>query len=236
MEKIELRGETRNVFGKRTKRLRRSGLIPATLYGPRTEAISLQVPERNLRLVLDRAGMNQLITLWIDQVDKPRMTLAREVQRDLITHSLVHVDLYEVVMTERITAETPIVLVGEAPVVVGKGGLLVRVLDSVQVHCLPGELPESVEVDISVLEEKDQAILVKDLVVDETIEILTNPEEVLVKVLPLREPEVEEIITEEVEPAEVEVMGAAAKREEEPAEAVEEAEPPAEEYPEGEGE
>jgi large subunit ribosomal protein L25 len=232
MEQIELRAQTRNVFGKKTKRLRRSGLIPATLYGPRIEAISLQVPERDLRLVLDRAGMNQLIALWIDQADKPRMTLAREVQLDLITRSLIHVDLYEVVMTDRITADTPLVLVGESPGVVSKAGLLVRGLDSVEVQGLPGELPESIEVDVSVLEEKDQAIFVQDLVVDEAIEILTNPDEVVVKLLPLREEVIEEIVLEEVEAAEVEVITAA----EELAEVVEEAEPPTEEQPEGEGE
>ena len=69
MEQIELRAESRDVFGKKTKRLRRSGLIPATLYGPRTEPVSLQVRERDLRSVLDRAGMHQLISLWIDQAD-----------------------------------------------------------------------------------------------------------------------------------------------------------------------
>ena len=236
MEQIELRAETRNVFGKKTKRLRRSGLVPATLYGPRIEAISLQVPERDLRLVVDRAGMNQLITLWIDQADKPRMTLAREVQRDLITRSLIHVDLYEVVMTERITADTPLVLVGESPGVVGKAGLVVRGLNSVEVQGLPGQLPESIEVDVSVLEEKDQAILVQDLVVDDAIEILPNPDEVVVKLLPLREVVIEEIVLEEVEAAEVEVITAAEEREEELAEVVEEAEPPTEEQPEGEGE
>ncbi len=236
MEQIELRAESRDVFGKKTKRLRRSGLIPATLYGPRTEPVSLQVRERDLRSVLDRAGMHQLISLRIDQADRPRMTLAREVQRDVITHSLLHVDLYEVVMTETITAETPLTLVGEAPAVATKAGLLMRGLDSVQVQCLPGELPESIDVDVSGLEEKDQAILVKDLVVDEAIEILTNPEEVIVKVLPIKEMVVEEVVEEEVEPVEVEVIAAAKEREEEPEEVLEEAEQPEDEEPEGEAE
>jgi len=236
MEQIELRAESRDVFGKKTKRLRRSGLIPATLYGPRTEPVSLQVRERDLRSVLDRAGTHQLISLRIDQADRPRMTLAREIQRDVITHSLLHVDLYEVVMTERITAETPLTLVGEAPAVAMKAGLLVRGLDSVQVQCLPSELPEYIDVDVRVLEEKDQVILVKDLVVDEAVEILTNPEEVVVKVLPIKELVVEEVVEEEVEPVEVEVIAAAKEREEEPEEVLEEAEQPEDEEPEGEAE
>ena len=222
MEQIQLRAERRNIFGKKTKRLRRAGFIPATLYGPRMEPVSLQVQERDLRRVLDRAGTSHLISLRIDEADRPRMTLAREIQRDLITHSLLHVDLYEVVMTEKTTAEIPISLLGEAPVVAQKTGLLVRGLDSVQVQCLPGELIESIEVDVSVLRETDEVILVKDLPVDEAIEILTNPEEVVVKVLPVRAL-VEEVVEEEVEVPEVEVITAAKEREEEPEEDLEEA-------------
>jgi large subunit ribosomal protein L25 len=211
---IELRAERRNIFGKKTKRLRRTGLIPATLYGPRTKPISLQMQERDLQRVLDKAGTNQLISLRIGEADKPRMTLAREIQQDVISHSLLHVDFYEVAMTEKITAEIPLSLVGEAPIVAQKGGLLVRGLDSVQVQCLPGDLVESIEVDISSLEMKDQVILVKDLVVDEAIEVLANPEEIVVRVLPVRAM-VAEKPEEEVEPREVEVITAAKEREEE---------------------
>lgn len=220
MEQIELRVQKRSLVGKKTKRLRRSGLIPAILYGPRTEPSPLQVKERDLRLALDRAGTNHLIVLTLDEADEPRMTLAREVQRDVVTHSLLHVDFYEVVMTEKITADIPVTLVGESPIVARNAGLLVRGIDSVQVQCLPSQLLGSIVVDVSVLEELEQAVLVEDLEVDEFIEILTNPEEVLVKVLPLR---LEELVEEEVEAAEVEVIGADEERAAEPEEVLEEA-------------
>ena len=220
MEQIELRVQKRSLVGKKTKRLRRSGLIPAILYGPRTEPSPLQVKERDLRLALNRAGTNRLIVLTLDEADEPRMTLAREVQRDVVTHSLLHVDFYEVVMTEKITADIPVTLVGESPIVARNAGLLVRGIDSVQVQCLPSQLLESIVVDVSVLEELEQAVLVEDLEVDEFIEILTNPEEVLVKVLPLR---LEELVAEEVEAAEVEVIGAGEERAAEPKEVLEEA-------------
>ena len=220
MEQIELRVQKRSLVGKKTKRLRRSGLIPAILYGPRTEPSPLQVKERDLRLALDRAGTNHLIVLTLDEADEPRMTLAREVQRDVVTHSLLHVDFYEVVMTEKITADIPVTLVGESPIVARNAGLLVRGIDSVQVQCLPSQLLESIVVDVSVLEELEEAVLVEDLEVDEFIEILTNPEEVLVKVLPLR---LEELVEEEVEAAEVEVIGAGEERAAEPEEVLEEA-------------
>jgi large subunit ribosomal protein L25 len=221
MEQIELRAQTRTVFGKKTKHLRSAGVIPATLYGPRTQPVSLQVPARDLSLVLEAAGTNRLISLWIDGADKPHMTLARDVQRDVITRALIHIDLYEVVMTEKITAEIPLILVGEAPVVINKEGLVVRGLDSLEVHCLPNRLGDAIEVHLDSLEETDQAILVKDLVVDEDIEILTSPDEVVARALPLREEEVEPEVEEELEPAEVEVIAEAREAEEEPEEEAE---------------
>jgi large subunit ribosomal protein L25 len=216
MEELELGAQTRTVFGKKTKNLRREGIIPATLYGPKTEAMSLQLPERELSRVLEHAGTNRLIGLMIDGAKKPRMILARDVQRDVITHSLVHVDLYEVVMTEKITADIPITLVGVAPGVTKKEGLLVRGLDSLQVHCLPDQLMDEIEVDISVLEERDQAILVSDLNVAGDIEILTNPDEVVVQILAVKEKALEVEVEEELEVAEAEIITAAAEAEELP--------------------
>jgi large subunit ribosomal protein L25 len=223
MQQIELRAQTRTLFGKKTKRLRQSGIVPATLYGPRIEPVSIQVPAKDLRAVLSSAGTNRLISLWVDEGDKPRLTLAREVQRDVTTQAMLHVDLYEVVMTERITGDVPLILVGAAPVVGRKEGLLVRGLDSLQVHCLPDRLGDAIEVDLDVLERTDQAILVRDLIVDEDIEILTNPDEVVVQVLPVRE----EILVaeEEAEAGEVEVIGEARASEQESERLAEKAEP-----------
>jgi large subunit ribosomal protein L25 len=204
MEQLELKAQTRTVFGSKTKRLRSSGITPMILYGPKTDNLPLQAAERELHGVLDEAGTNRLISLWVDDAGEPRLTLARDVQRDSITHALLHVDFYEVVMTEKITAEIPILLVGESPAVERKIGLLVRGLDSLEVHCLPGQLDESIEVDVSVLTERDQAILVRDLDVGPEIEVLSNPEEVVAQVLSVREEVIEEV-PEEVE-AEVEVV------------------------------
>jgi large subunit ribosomal protein L25 len=229
MEQLELQAQARTLFGKKTKRLRKEGLIPAILYGPRTDAVSLQVPERELSSVLDQAGTNRLINLLVDDEKKPRMIVARDVQRDIITQSLIHVDLYEVVMTEKITADVPITLVGEAPGVLTKQGLLVRGVDSLQIQCLPDQLIHEIEVDISVLEEKDQAILVEDLVVGEDIEILTNPEEVVAQILTVKEPVVEPEVEEEVELVEAEGIVAAEEGEELPEGVAEETAPPEDE-------
>jgi len=226
MQQIELKAERREVFGKKAKRLRSSGIVPVVLYGPKTESLPLQVPARELHRALATAGTNRLIRLTLDAREEPRVVLIRDVQRDTITQSLLHVDFYEVVMTEKITAQIPINLVGESPAVDKKGGLLVRGLDSLDVHCLPGLLEEAIEVDISVLEDVDQAILVKDLDVGEGIEVLSNPEEVVAQVLTVREEAVEAVLEVEEEAPEVEVLKPAREVEEELEEELPEAELP----------
>lgn len=213
MKEIELRAQKREVMGKQVKQLRRQGVVPAILYGHRTEPLPLQTEERSLRRVLEQVGSHHLITLRVGDDEEPRMTLAREVQLDPITNALLHVDFYEVVMTEKITTEVPLVFIGQSPVVERREGVLVRGLDSVEVECLPSNLIESIEVNLEDLAEIDQAIQVGDLTVDADVEILTDKEEVIAQILPLRE--VEEVV-EEVVPSEVEIIPR--EREEKPPE------------------
>ena len=212
MEQIELEAQRRQISGKKVKKLRSQGLIPAILYGHRTEPIPLQVEERPLRRVLERAGAHHLITLKVD-IEESRTTLAREIQIDPITRSLLHVDFYEVLMTEKITTEVPIVLVGRSPLVERKEAILVQSLEAVEVECLPSELIEAIEVNLEKLVEIDQAILVKDLQAEVDIDILTDGQEMVVRLLPLEAPEVVEEKVEEA-PAEVEVVSRAKRKEE----------------------
>lgn len=205
MEEIILQAELRTVTGKAVKQLRRNGYVPAVVYGHRTEPVNLQVPERALRQALREAGTNRLITLNVAGLEEPKRVLVRELQRDVISRAMLHVDFYEVVMTERITAEVPIVLVGESPLVKSGQGLLFQGLDSIEIECLPGDLPPHVEVNLAELTALDQAILVRDLKLGEAIEILTDPDEVVVKILPPEREEVEEVAVEEM--PEVEVVG-----------------------------
>lgn len=218
MEEIELKAQKREVIGKQVKQLRRQGLVPAILYGHKTEPLPLQIEERSLRQVLERAGSHHLITLQVGDESKSRITLAREVQLDPITHALLHVDFYKVVMTEKITTEVPLVFIGQSPVMEKREGVLVRGLDSVEVECLPSNLIESIEVNLEDLVEIDQAILVGDLEVDADLEILTDKEEMVAQILPLR---LEEVV-EEVVPGEVEIIPSereeVEEREEEPPE------------------
>jgi large subunit ribosomal protein L25 len=208
MEQIELKTEKRTIIGKRVKGLRREGLVPAVLYGPKTEPIPIQCDGRELQRVLARAGGTNLISVRIDDAGRPKMALAREVQRDAITNELYHVDFYQVVMTEKVSAEVNIILTGQSPVVQQADAMLLQGADSVEIECLPGDLIHSIEVDLSTLLEIDDAIYVKDLQVPENIAILSDGDELVAKVQRLRiveeEEEVEEVV--EVAPEEVEVI------------------------------
>jgi large subunit ribosomal protein L25 len=214
MEAILLDAELRNITGKAVRHMRREGYVPAVVYGHRTEPVSLQVSERALRQALRVAGTNRLITLKIPDQEIPKMVLVRELQRDALSHAMLHVDFYEVVMTEEITAEVPIVLVGESDLVKGGGGLLFQGLDAIEVECLPGDLPQQVEIDLSALLEIDQTIIVRDLKLGDAVKVLTDLNEVVVKILPPQAEEVEEAPAP-TEAAEVEVVGKKVKPEEE---------------------
>ena len=143
MEQIELKAEPRTLTGRHVKQLRADGYVPAIIYGSQIETTPIQVETKGLHRVLAKAGGNVLIALKIGR-KKPVLALAREVQRDIIRHNILHVDFYQVVMTEKITAEVPLVLTGEAPAVGELGGILVHGVNTVEVQCLPADLPSAI--------------------------------------------------------------------------------------------
>jgi large subunit ribosomal protein L25 len=213
MEQIELKTQKRKVLGKKVKNLRREGLVPAVLYGHETDSVPLQVEERELNRVLAQAGGHRLIALKVGRARKRQMALARDVQWDVITGKPLHVDFYAVVMTEKITTEVPLLFVGEAPAAEEVGAMVLQGLDEVEIECLPGDLIEAIEVDLSGLEEIDQAIYVGDLRLPPTVDVLTDAEELVAKVTWAAAEEVEE--EEEVVPIAPEEVEVIAKGKEE---------------------
>ena len=199
MEQIELQATTREMFGKKVRFLRRQGVIPIHLFGHNVESVALQCDAAQLQRVLAQAGKTRLINLKLDRAKRPRNVVVREVQRDLRTGGLLHVDFYQLRMAEKIKVDVPIVLVGEAPALKSKENTLSQELNSLTVECLPKQIPANVGVDLSPLTEAGQAIRVKDLVLDEEVTILNNPEVLVVKVsLRPREKVVEEVVEEVV--------------------------------------
>lgn len=196
---LVLTAEKRSIIGKQSKHLRNEGLLPAIVYGRAFEALPLVIDGKEFRQVYATAGGSQLIDLKIKGIKQSEKALVREVQRDPVSRSILHVDLYRVSMTERITTEVSLTLVGESRAAAASDAMIFHGVTSLEIECLPGDLPESIEVDLSKLEEIDQAIFVRDLEVGEGIEVLTDPDEMVVRVSTVRMELPEEEEEEEVE-------------------------------------
>lgn len=182
MEQIELKATKREALGKKVKALRRQGITPVHLFGHGIESLSLQCDAVELRQVMARAGRTRLVNLTVDNEKAPRNIVIREVQTDPLIGASLHVDFYEVRMTETVKVEVPIVLVGEAPALKLKENILAQELNSLDVECLPAQIPTSINVDISSLTAAEQAIRVKDITMGEGIVILNDPEVLVVKI------------------------------------------------------
>jgi len=209
MEPIELAATHRTVEKKTAKRLRREGRVPGILYGHGVENVPLHFDALELKRTLAKAGASQLIQLQIGKAAS-QPVLAREIQRDVLSGDAIHVDLLAVSMTEKITAEVTVTLVGEPASVATHEGLLLQGINTLEIECLPGDLLPYLEVDVSDLE-LNSALYVEDLRVPEGITILSDPQELVAQVV-YEEVEKEEEEEEEEglfveERAEVEVIG-----------------------------
>jgi large subunit ribosomal protein L25 len=224
MERIELNVSTREIKGKKTNMLRRSGITPANIYGHGIDSIPLQVDTKQLKLTLAQAGKTDLISLKIDDSKSLKKVLVRDIQKNPLTDEPLHVDFYQVKMTEKLKADIPLAFVGEAPVLKRKNVSLLHLMDTVLVEALPDALPHNLEVDLSSLEDPDQAIYIKDITISDDVTLLSDPESMVVKVTETRREVIEEA---EAVPAEGEEEEAEMKAEEAAPES--EAEAPAEE-------
>lgn len=200
MDQIELRVANREILGKKVRFLRHQGITPVHLFGHGIESMALQCDTSQLRRALAEAGKTRLISLKIGKEKKPRNVVVREVQTEPCTGESLHVDFYQVTMTEKVKVEVPIVLVGEAPALKLKENMMVHELNTLTVECLPANIPSRLEVDLTPLTEPEQSLRVKDIKLDEGITILNDPEVVLVKISVRTEEKVEKpVVAEEVE-------------------------------------
>lgn len=179
---MELSANKREILGKKVRFLRRQGVTPVHLFGHNIEPVPLQCDTAQLKHVLARAGRTGIVSLKLEKAKRLRNVMVREVQREPRTGELLHVDFYQVRMDEKIRVEVPIVLVGEAPALKFKENFLTHELNSLTIECLPDEIPSRVELDLSVLTDEGQAIHVKDITLDDGIDVFNNPEQLVVKI------------------------------------------------------
>lgn len=184
-------------------RLRATGFVPGVVYGSDIDSLLVQVEEREIANLLEHAGTSHLVDLQIEGREGPTPVLIKEVQTDPVKGDLLHIDFHQVPLNKPIATSVPVYLVGEEERE-SDGGVLTFSLREVEISCLPTQIPEAIEVDVSGLTIGDN-IHVGDLQAPEGTEILTAADEIVVSVtLPTRE--VEEEPAEEALEGEEEVV------------------------------
>jgi large subunit ribosomal protein L25 len=202
--KLKISAKIRKEKGKKLKTLRKKGVLPAVLYGPKIKNLNLEIEAKEFEKILEKAGESSLISLEVkgEKVkDKKFLVLIHDVQRDPLTQKPIHVDFYQPPLKEKIEAKVPIIFEGEAPAVKELGGTLVKNVSEIEVRATPQNLPREIKVDISNLKTFEDAILVSDLKLPKGVEIKRARDEVIARVLPPEkvEEEVKEKVEEKVE-------------------------------------
>ena len=211
MEKVVINAQPRDVIGKQVRALRRAGLLPAVIYGHNITPIPVSMNFHDSSMLLPKISSSQLVVVDVD--GKLHTVLVRERQRHPVTGDLLHVDFQEVSLTERLRVKVGIQFRGEAPAVKMYDGIVVTSREELEVECLPGDLPNRLEVDLSVLEQIGDAVYVRDILLPPKVQVLEDLDEVVVVVTaPVAEVAVAE---EEVAEFEPEVIEKGKKEEEE---------------------
>jgi large subunit ribosomal protein L25 len=183
MKKYQLTAEKRTVVGRKVKTLRKEGKLPATVYGKKVKSASLSISRDAFISVYKEAGETGLIEL--SEEGEIRPVLVNTVQVDPVSSAILHVEFHQVDLKEKVHAKVPVELVGESPAVAQKLGVLLTVIDEIEVEALPAELPEKIAVDVSSLAEVDQELTVGKLTIPAGVTVLTESSLVVVKVGPL---------------------------------------------------
>jgi large subunit ribosomal protein L25 len=186
MDKIVLKATKRSVTGKQVKALRRAGQLPAVIYGRHVEPIAISLEAHTAGLVFSKLTSSTLVTVDVDGVEYA--TLVRDRQRNYIKGNLTHVDLLALDLSEKIRTKVHLVFAGVASAVKDYSAVLIHRMDALEVECLPTDLPERINVDISSIKEIGNSIRVQDIVMSPNVTVLDDPEEiVMIATLPREE-------------------------------------------------
>ena len=177
-ERLTIDAQTRDVKTENAKHLRRDGMIPGVIYG-QGDNVLLKVENLYLRRVLREAGTTNLIDVNVG--GKTRTVVVKEKQSHVTRGDLIHVDFYEVDMKAKITVEAELTGVGVAAPVAEGLGTTALVLYSVEIECMPDDMISQIEVDMTLIENPDDMIYVRDLPIPDTVDVLTDPEAVVAR-------------------------------------------------------
>jgi len=176
---ITLEVQPREVIGNKVRALRKTGVIPAVLYGHNVPSKNLSVDARVFEKVYKAAGESTLLDLKVGAGAAVKV-LIQDVAKHYLTLKPIHVDFYQVSMTEKLTADIPLKFIGEAPAVKEFGAVLVKNLQEVKVECLPNDLVHEIAIDLAALKNFGDAIAVKHIAAPHGVTILNKPEEILI--------------------------------------------------------
>lgn len=217
----KLQAEKRTVTGKKVKNLRKEGIIPANIFGKGVESLSIQVKATEFKDVYKQVGETGIVEVTIGKVTRP--VLVNGMHTHPVTDEILHIDLRQVDLKAKITANVPVELTGEAPAEKEGLGIMVQQLDEVEVEALPLDLPESFEINVENLKTLEDSIKVSDLKIAGDVEILTDSERIVANISEIRkeeEPAPVEATDEEEASTEAEASGdkEADEKKEEPSE------------------
>jgi large subunit ribosomal protein L25 len=187
---MQLKASTRELLGKRARRLHGQGKLAAVVYGHNTTPTPLELDRLEFQKVFVKSGRTHLVDLVVD--GKTEKVLVREIQTHPRRLGPIHVDFYQVNLEEKITVEVPVHLVGESAAVKRGDADVLQPIHALRVECLPSDIPEAFEVDLTPLEEIESEFRVADLSVPKGVTVLLDPEELIVKIVHKREMKVEE--------------------------------------------
>ena len=177
---MQLTANKREITGKAARRLRRQGRLPAVVYGHSVAATTIDVDAHEFERVFTRTGKTQLIDLVVES-GRPSKVLVKELQISPRRNTPLHVDFHQVSLREKLQVEVPVVVSGEAqPVKAGEADVL-QVIHTLRVECLPTDIPEAIEVDVSGLDHVDAGIRVSELQLPDGVTAVPDPEELVVK-------------------------------------------------------
>lgn len=192
-QKIELNAQKREVLGSKVSQLRKSGYLPAILYGKKQESIPLQIPVRDFHKAFESAGESTLVYINVNGQSYP--TIIHDVARDAVSDDILHADFYKVRLDEKIKAKVAVVFQGESPAVRDLGGIFVRNINELEIEAFPQDLPHEIVVDLSSLKNFGDQILLKNLKLDAKLQVVADAEEILATVQePMSEAELEKAL------------------------------------------
>jgi len=196
-----LKVEKRKLLGRKVKSLRKQGILPANVYGRKVKSLAVKGDLKEIEKVFSRAGETGLVDLIVKGEKTPRTVLLHGPQLNPITDQLIHLDFRQVDLAQKVTADIPIEVSGESPAVSHGQGILVQLLQEVEVEALPADLPEKLTIDISSLKKVGQGITVAQLIKSSEINtkkvtIKTGNDQLVVKIEPPAKEE--EVVPEEV--------------------------------------